>query len=483
MRIRLALLAVAAAFALATSPGCGGGGGGGGGKGGGGAKSFIVRSIDPRSGAVSLANDAAVTIFLSVEVDPGSISRESFVVAPSDDPENPHPGLHTVSEDRLRVTFTPAPWFQTDTSYVVRVTQDVRSLTGEPLLREFSASFRTGPWPSPDPIRQPQFRVLSTTMSASRSSHTQTTLDSGLVLLAGGWASATTVNSTAELYDPVREDFLTTAGPMRAARGSHTATLLENGLVLIVGGEYGVGLEGQSAAELFSPGSLRFVGTTSMSVERTSHTATLLGDGRVLVIGGRTKDAQGRTVWHSSAEIYDPTAETWTRTGNDMEMVRAGHRATLLDDGRVLVTGGSGTAVAEIYDPTGDEFRTLNARMVGTRSLHGAVKLADGIVFLTDGGETLGELFDPATETFSATSNESHATRYAAVTLLFRPGEVLVVHGIDFDIGFLHGTMEHYDVSYDTLLGDGSFLITGGLGPTIQSPDLNTAVVFDPDPD
>ena len=52
--------------------------------------------------------------------------------------------------------------------------------------------------------------------------------------------------------------------------------------------------------------------TGSMSVSRFYHTATLLPDGRVLVSGGATDD----TVPLSSAEIYDPALDTWSPTGS-----------------------------------------------------------------------------------------------------------------------------------------------------------------------
>ncbi|MHC4472269.1 MAG: Ig-like domain-containing protein [Planctomycetota bacterium] len=507
MSLRRALLAGLVVLALVLARGCGGSGGGGGGKKGGKRKHFIVRTVDPRDGMGSIPNDASVTVFLSAAVAPASLSKSTFYVAPADDPAVSHPGFHTVSDDGLRLKFTPQPWFETATLYDVTVTTELNSLEGKGLLREFRASFTTGPWPSPDPVNQSQFRVVPARMTQGRSSHTQTTLDTGFVLLAGGWGSGTSVTATAEVFDPDREEFFPTANQMRTPRGSHTATRLQSGLVLIVGGESGVSMRGQSTAELFAPTTHQFLDTTPMSVERTSHSATLLPDGKVLVIGGKTKNAQGETVWHRSAEIYEPISETWTATGNDMELVRAGHRATLLDDGRILVTGGSGTRVAEIYDPATDRFSTLESRMIEIRSLHGAVRFPNGSVLLTDGGATTGELFEPSVEVFAPTSNKSNAKRWAAATFRFRDEEVLIVHGINFDNSFLNGSMEQYVQSYGpggryfhispdpdhgvfleeprafaaaSALADGRFLITGGLGLSFESPDLNTAVLFDP---
>ncbi len=66
--------------------------------------------------------------------------------------------------------------------------------------------------------------------------------------------------------------------------------------------------------------------TADMSVERAGHTATLLRDGRVLMAGG----SDGRTFLRS-AELYDAATATWSNTG-PLADARARHSATLLDD-------------------------------------------------------------------------------------------------------------------------------------------------------
>ena len=72
-----------------------------------------------------------------------------------------------------------------------------------------------------------------------------------------------------------------------------------------------------------------------MREARSGHTATLLADGRVLVTGGSIVHDSAT----STAEIYDPAAGTWTLVAPDVDG-RVGHTATLLDDGTVLVSGG-----------------------------------------------------------------------------------------------------------------------------------------------
>jgi hypothetical protein len=97
-----------------------------------------------------------------------------------------------------------------------------------------------------------------------------------------------------------------------------------------------------------------FTATGSMAFARRRHTATLLANGKVLVTGGA--NATGTL---TTAELYNPATGTFTRTGN-MRIARAGHTATRLANGTVLITGGTnatGTpATAELYNPATGTF-------------------------------------------------------------------------------------------------------------------------------
>src|SRR5262245_61248305 len=79
--------------------------------------------------------------------------------------------------------------------------------------------------------------------------------------------------------------------------------------------------------------------TGSMTVQRRDHTATLLTNGKVLINRGTG----------GSAELYDPVTGVFSRTGPSLGGGFAqGTTATRLQDGRVLIVGGS---PAEIYNP------------------------------------------------------------------------------------------------------------------------------------
>src|SRR6202008_2291654 len=103
--------------------------------------------------------------------------------------------------------------------------------------------------------------------------------------------------------------------------------------VLIAGGTDWVGV--LASAELYNPATGTFTATGSMTTGRSSPTATLLNNGLVLIAGG----SPGGT----SAELYDPATETFTATGS-LNTARFSYTATLLSNGMVLIAGGQGSS-------------------------------------------------------------------------------------------------------------------------------------------
>ncbi len=83
----------------------------------------------------------------------------------------------------------------------------------------------------------------------------------------------------------------------------------------------------------------RFSPTGGMASPRISHSATLLFDGRVLVTGGFDGSNPPRCCVMASAELYNPATGRWSSAAG-MAVDRRDHTATLLPDGKVLVTGG-----------------------------------------------------------------------------------------------------------------------------------------------
>src|SRR5262245_60826023 len=123
--------------------------------------------------------------------------------------------------------------------------------------------------------------------------------------------------------------------------------------------------------------------TGDLITARYVHKATLLQNGQVLVAGGYGAD------WctiEASAERYDRATGVWTATGS-MTTPRAEHTATLLPNGQVLVAGGAfglASADAELYDPATGVW-TATGSMTTPREDHTATLLPNGQVLVAGG--------------------------------------------------------------------------------------------------
>ena len=90
----------------------------------------------------------------------------------------------------------------------------------------------------------------------------------------------------------------------------------------------------------------------SMAFARRQINATLMPDGKVLVTGGSSgSDFDDETLPVKTPELYDPQTDTWTKLAPQAEY-RGYHATTLLlPDGRVLSAGGRKRRTAELFTP------------------------------------------------------------------------------------------------------------------------------------
>src|SRR5271166_2269563 len=181
---------------------------------------------------------------------------------------------------------------------------------------------------------------------------------------------------------------------------------------------------------------------------RSGHSATLLPDGKVLITGGMRRNQD----FYRSAELYDPATGKFQPAG-EMNIARVGHAAVLLQSGKVLIAGGwighGCTDSAELYDPATGKF-TVIAKMTTRRGRPSATLLANGDVLIAGGadrGDTPGGI--------------ASAEVFHSATLKFEP------------VGSMHsGRISHTA----TLLNDGRVLIAGGRGDNVTA----TAELYDP---
>ena len=316
-------------------------------------------------------------------------------------------------------------------------------------------------------------------MNEPRRNHAAVALNNGTVLVTGGYPST---GGTAEIYDPSVGTWRYTSHPMRQPREAHSMAKLADGRVLVVGGSAPGSGPSLQSAEVFDPVTEQF---TAVQTPRYAHgvrqPAILLNDGRVLVVGGDL-----------GSETYDPAHDIWTPTppipvgdreatavkladgmvlamGGDvanpgccvvssvykyipesntvtqmesMRVPRVMHTATLLPNGQIVIAAGSDEFSSfdstEIYDPTSlpNGLSQFGTALNQARQQHRAVLLPNGDLFVIGGvlGGTppifysTGELRDHNTGLWSIAGTAS-TPRYLNTATLLPSGAVLVAGG------------------------------------------------------
>lgn len=191
----------------------------------------------------------------------------------------------------------------------------------------------------------------------------------------------------------------------------------------------------------------------NMMSARAGHTATVLNDGRVLIVGGMTREEFSAAFYLGRApttacEIYDPITSTWMAAAS-MGTARARHTASLLSDGRVFVFGGSSN---------------------GTDS----------------GALASGEIYNPTTNTWSGTANITANARWKHSAVVTGT-DVLIIGGKASDSTYLASNYSYAPGSntwtpkgnlgtaranmMTRLLTTGDVVVAGGENPANLSSD------------
>ena len=249
-----------------------------------------------------------------------------------------------------------------------------------------------------------------------RTEETLTALPDQSVLLTGGRDESGAIQNGVLILAEGDDQFRGVT-VLDQSRAGHTASLGLGGAVYLVGGlTFDTGTSQEVAAdtvELFRPQdmSIRTLQAAQLDVPRFGHTATVLGDGRILLVGGRAPrnpPCPGTPCYDAveEVELFDPIVGE-TQVVDSIPGGLYDHAATLLSDGRVLITGGRDTTGAVrddawLFDPAPDVEALVRTRALGhARAQHTASELCDGTVLLVggtddDGGSPPTERYNPA---------------------------------------------------------------------------------------
>ena len=419
----------------ATVTACGGGGGGGGGAAV--PAGFRVLTMVPPDGGVSVSLESHVMAIFNDVIDPATIDQDSLQVGLQG---NGRLAGDTLVVGPTAIEFVPRIELLPSTTYAVQVSPTLKSITGDAIQGTLSFLFRTTTAPGGD-VPLPTTTQLHATLgklNVGRRSHTAVELVDGRVLFAGGFSAGYAVTQTAELYNPSTETFALT-GSMNRPREGHVAVRLADGRVLVAGGWYQAAAEvmnAQSSAEIFDPSTQTFTEVAPMETERGDAAALLLPDGRVLVTGG-SRPAGAFLEDHLSAEIFDPGTNAWTTLPTEMNFSHAVHSMVDLGDGRFLIAGGSFDLGYEIYNTVTGLFTALpppvgeSPRFGGTAA---SFSNGDVVVCGGDAGGTVA-YFDRAATVTIQTGSGLGAARSYATAVPIAADQVLVAGGIDFAHG------------------------------------------------
>jgi hypothetical protein len=323
---------------------------------------FVV-SIVPADQQTNVNTNSQIIIRFSVAIDPKSYSgTQQIILVDQANSMVPMSITPTPSQPASEfITITPATPLAVNLTYGVAVRENIQATNSEYIQAPWAATFSTGPVlqtipgfppfltpnPSPPNTGAPGTFTLTGQLNTARSRHTATRLQSGDVFVCGGAspvrvsAGGTTLRS-AELYRPTSGTWQSSTANggngMFYARYGHTATLLGNGKVLITGGwdERAV----WDTAELYDPSTDSFgLATGKMQRSRTAHEATLLSNGNVLLTGGFSDGGNGGIL--RSMEVFDQPTGTFLMSPQQMTAPRCYHASILLGDAQtVLMSGG-----------------------------------------------------------------------------------------------------------------------------------------------
>ncbi|HTR50887.1 MAG TPA: hypothetical protein VMJ10_09285 [Kofleriaceae bacterium] len=305
----------------------------------------VLATLAPRTGAVvtqvGTGGDAQVAVIGGI--DAGGVGAQIVELIEADNP--PATRVDTVADTNMSRTGLTATTL-TDGSVIV-IGGDDPTMGASSAVDEIQLANGTA-----------EVHPLNAGLAFARYGHTATRLGDDLgaaVLVTGGVDATGSPVAQAELFKPLSMGFLPGfTYQMKYPRAQHQAVLMPDGSVLFIGGIVDTSGTATTRLELFTQDAgFADVGGLPSNAGLVDFAATTLPDGRVLLTGGRTTVGGPplATAFIAQLDAVDGSVEVIAT--DSLSTPRAGHQATLLCDGTVLISGGTDdpTAAAERYNP------------------------------------------------------------------------------------------------------------------------------------
>ncbi|MDI7219601.1 hypothetical protein QMN07_19160 [Leptospira santarosai] len=187
--------------------------------------------------------------------------------------------------------------------------------------------------------------TIAGTLSYSRKWSTGFQINPTQILFCGG-----NIAPNCELYNTA-SDTVTVSASLNTARFNSLGIKYNSSKIIYIGGRSkSTNLNALNTTEIYDINTLSISYGPSLPYGVFEPSGILLNDGRVLISGGT--DSNGNFI--SSLLIFNPITNSISLIG-DMKTSRSRHALTLLQNGKVLITGGltgvGNSKYAEIFDP------------------------------------------------------------------------------------------------------------------------------------
>lgn len=196
-----------------------------------------------------------------------------------------------------------------------------------------------------------------------------------------------------------------------------------------------------------------------MTMVRSFFPVIETGDQRVMAIGGGAGGIFSQ-IATDACDVYDPFTDTWSQNPTSMTAPRSLHTATRLPNGKWLIVGGvddlnDPQSSAEIYDPATNTFTAVGS-MASVRVGHSATLLPGGQVLIA-GGLSVIDTNIILTIVSSLDSTEVFTLDPSGCSGSFTPGPKMA-----------NNRAGHTAIA----LSDGRVLVAGGIGHALGIPSI-----------